>query len=391
MSAGGSYEVRRALRRATAAYVLGTMAHITFIFYLAPIALRSAGIVGRDAWVFSGTAVAMMLTVLPAGWLADRFPRRAVLRAGLAFLGLSYVPLLVPVSFPGILLSTALTGIGLALLFVSFNAYVADLLARAQVSVAFGTTGALSILASALGPFVAALVFRFAPGEAIALRANAALFVLGALVGILLTFGLPKARHDGAGASPAQEAGWRGDARTVAPIALLYVLMGAGYGMILPYFVVFFLDHVGLADDVWGLVLAAATLASALGSLLAGRLGRERPATVAVASQALHAGFACAFLLPLAAPLLAAAYVTRHFLSTGVAPIVNAVLMARVRPEARARAQGFASFAWNAGWSCGAAAGGILLARLGGAVFALGAGLALAGVSAGFFLLRERG
>lgn len=384
----GTVEIRRALRRATAAYVLGTSAHATFIFYLAPIALRSAGLGGLDAWIFSGIAVAMGVAVFPAGWLADRHPRRKVLRAGLAFLGVSYAPLLLPVTFMGVLFATALNGVGLALLFVSFNAYVADLLARSKVSVAFGATGALAILASAAGPFLAALAFRLAPSEAVALRADAALFGLGTVAGIALTFFLPAARAGRPEAGDGASLGWRGDARIVAPMSLLYLLMGTGYGLTLPYFAVYFLDHLRVAPEAWGVFLGAATIAGAAGSFLGGRLGAGRPGLVALVGQAFHTLVSLLFLLPLAAPVLGAVYVGRHLLSTGVAPIVNAQL-SRVRPEARARAQGVASVTWNAGWACGAAAGGVLLARLDGALFPLGAGLALAGVAAGFMALRE--
>lgn len=384
----GAAEVRRALVRSTAAYVLGTIAHATFIFYLAPIALRTAGLGGYDAWVFSGVALAMALGVLPAGALADRHPRRKILRGGLALLALSYAPLLVPVTLAGVLVATALSGLGLALLFVSFNAYVGDLLARAEVSAAFGTTSALAILASAAGPFLAAAPFRFAASDAAALRFDAALFGLLALAATALTFSLPAARLPAESDEREAAKGWRGDARIVGPMAALYLLMGVGYGMTLPYFAVFFLDHLALPPGAWGVVLGLATLAGAAGSYLAGRLGHDRPATVAVGTQALHAVASTAFLLPLAAPALAAAYVGRHFLSTGVAPVVNATL-ARVRPASRARAQGFASLAWNAGWAAGAAAGGVILARSGGAVFPLGATLALVGVAAGFVLLRR--
>src|SRR5436309_497635 len=102
---------------------------MTFAYYLAPIALREIGVRDHAAWVFSGLAVAMMLTVLPAGWLADRVPRRRVFAAGLVLQALVMVPLLIQPTLSGILLGTALTGIGLGLSLVSFNSYVADLLA----------------------------------------------------------------------------------------------------------------------------------------------------------------------------------------------------------------------------------------------------------------------
>jgi predicted MFS family arabinose efflux permease len=377
---------RRALALATAAYVLGMTAHTTFIFYLAPVGLRVAGVLGRDAWVFSGTAVATMLAVLPAGRLADALPRRRVLRVGLGLLALSYAPLLVAPTFPGILLATAFSGTGLAFLFVSFTSYVADLLSRGEVSSAYGVSGALAILAGALGPFVGSLLFRAAPDELLALRLNAALFGAGALAGLLLTFLLPAVRAPG----KAREAGKDGsDARAALPVVWMYLLMGAGYGMMLPYFAVYFLDALRLSPGTWGLLLAASTLAGAVGSVAAGRLGRGHPHLTLLGGQAVHA-FAClAFLLPAGAALLGLAYVVRNLFATGVAPVANALLAVRARPAGRARAQAYASLAWNLGWALGAVAGGVLLGVLGGALFPLAALLGLAGAALGVLALRR--
>lgn len=369
---------RRALALSTAAYVLGMTAHTTFIFYLAPVALRAAGVLGRDAWVFSGTAVATMLAVLPAGRLADAHPRRRVLRAGLALLAASYAALLLVPGFPGVLLATACSGSGLAFLSVSFTSYVADLLSRGEVSSAYGVSSALAIVANALGPFLGSLVFRAAPAEALALRLNALLFGMGALAGVLLTFALPSARAPAADGPRAEAGGWE-DARAALPVVLMYVLMGAGYGMSLPYFSVFFLDELGLAPSAWGLVLAAATLAGAAGSVAAGRMGRGRPLGTLLGSQGLHVAACLAFLFPWGALALGLAYVARHLFAAGAAPIANALLATRARPEGRARAQAYASLAWNLGWTLGAAAGGLLLARMGGALFPLGALLGVAG------------
>lgn len=372
-------EVRRALRVATAAYVLGWSAHTTFVFFLAPVALRAAGAGGYDAWVFSGTAIATMLVVLPAGWLADKHPRRRILRVSLGLFALSYVPLLGPPTLGGVLLATAFTGTGLAFLFVSFTSYVADLLSQKEASNAYGTSSALAILAGALGPFLASLVFRVAPTEVMALHANALLFAVGALAGVLLTLTLPHARLPPTAASAAAPPAASTDFRAALPVVLLYLLMGAGYGMMLPYFAVYFLDHVRLAPATWGLLLAAATLMGALGSVLAGRLGNRWPLGTIVGSQVFHVLGAAAFLLPLGGLALGLVYVARNVAATAVAPVASAITMARARPAARARSQGYASLAWNVGWAIGAAAGGVLLLRLGGALFPLAALLGLAG------------
>lgn len=385
---GGGTEVRGQLRRAIAANTLGITAHMTYMYYLAPIALREAGVVGRDAVIFSLVALAMGAAVLPAGRLADRTPRRRVLRGGLALLAASYAGLLVPGLVP-VVAGTLASGVGLALLFVSFQSYVADLLEGTDRALAYGRAGALAVLASAGGPFLAALVLRASPSTAIALRVNAALFAAAAIAGALLTLALRSTRA--ATPDPTQRGRWHHAARAAAPIALLYLFMGAGYGMTAPYFTVHFLDTLGYAPDAWGLLLAGGTVASAAGSALAGLLGRRLPSgTISVGGMGGLLLASVVFAFPAPALALALGFLARSFFSTTVAPGMSATIMARALLARRAETQAYSSLAWNVGWATGAAAGGALLARIGGALFPLGAALALVGVAAGVAMLRAR-
>lgn len=375
---------RRALLLATTAYVVGQSAHTTFMYDLVPLATRASGLERFDAWLFSGIAVAMGLAVVPAGRLADRVPRRRVLRAGLALLGLAYAALLLPPSLPAFLAGTAATGVGLALSFVSFNSYVADLLAGPQRGAAYGRTVALSVLAGAAGPVLAALVLRVVGDGLPGIRVCAALFGMVTLAALALTWGLPSARQP-------REPARRADRKAVMPVMVLYVLMGAGYGMTAPYFAVYFLDHAGLGGEAWGYALGAGTALAAVGSFLAGRVAaRTEPRLVAVAGQAGLLAASLLFLLP-AGLLHAAGYLGRSLFASTTAPVVTAALMARVRDDVRAESHGYSSLAWNAGWACGALAGGVLLATLGGALFPLGAVLAFAGVASGVLLMRRQG
>lgn len=377
----------RALAIAIGANVLGITAHTTYMYYLAPIALREGGIVGRDALAFSLVAVAMGLAVVPAGRLADRVPRRRVMRAGLALLGLSYLALLPTPTLPVILGGVVLSGVGLALLFVSFNSYVADLLSGSARGRAYGKAGALSVLASAAGPFVAATTLRFAPDALVGLRANAALFGLGAFVGIALTWALPSMRAQQA---PAERGSARETLRVAAPLMALYAVQGLAYGMTAPYFTVYFLDHVRLPRDAWGYVLAAGTLASAVGSFFAGRaLARHAPPRVMLAGQ-VGLLLSCALLaFPVPVALLVVGFLGRSLFSTTTGPSVNVLLMARAVPARRAEAQSYSSLAWNAGWAVGATLGAVALVRLDGRAFVVGATLGLLGVALGVALLRR--
>lgn len=380
---------RRAFAVATTAHVLGWIAHVSLVYYLAPVALRLADAAGRDAWIFAGTSIASVVAVLPAGRLADRYPRRRVLRAGLVVYALSYVPLLAwPASFEAALAGTLLSGVALVLTVVSFNSYVADLLSGARRSAAYGNTGALTILAGAVGPFVAAAIFRALGDDVLGIRVNSALFALGAATGALLTLRLPQAPASRQPLGHDVLAVWRDERRVVRPVALMYVVTGIGYGLTYPYFAVYFLDLLGVSKVAWGVVLGAATVASAAGSLAAGRLaGRFSPLRVALVPQVVLFAAVLAFLFPVGFVVLAGAFLARNLLSTTVAPTVNTLMMSRVADTSRARAQAWASLAWNVGWTVGAATGGLVLARVDGALFPLGAAVGVAGVAAGFWML----
>lgn len=378
---------RRALLLATGAYVVGQSAHTTFMYYLVPLALRAGGILGKDAYFFAGTAVAMGALVVPAGRLADRVPRRRVLRAGLILLGLAYAALLPAPSVLAIMAGTALTGAGLALLFVSFTSYVADLLASSERGAAYGRTSALSILAGASGPFLAALVVGQVGDGLPGIRACALLFGAMTLAAVALTWGLPSAR-----AKPRVGPRVRPDRRAILPIMALYLLMGVGYGMTLPYFAVYFLDHARFTAVSWGYLLAFGTAVSAAGSFVAGRLAaRVRPALIAVGGQVGLLGASLLFVLPLPAAAQAGAYLARSSFAATTSPVVSTVLMERVAEDVRAESTGYSSLAWNVGWVVGASAGSVFLASVSGAVFPLGALLAVAGVVVGVRLLRPAG
>jgi predicted MFS family arabinose efflux permease len=286
-------------------------------------------------------------------------------------------------------LASVVSGTGLAFLAIPFNSYVADLLTGASMAKGYGATGAVSVLASALGPLAAAEAFNLAPDVPTGLRWNALLFAAVALAGLLLSLGLPDARPPTSRARLAR-APLAPDA-AILPVAVLYVFAGLSFGATTPYFAVHFLVGLRTPPEAWGVALALATAASALGFWLAGRLATRWPAgPLLVAGQVL--AVACLAPFALAAPLAAllAGFVLRYVFANTVTPLANVMMMGDVDPGGRGFAQGFASMAWNLGWAGGALAGGPLLARWGGALFPAGAALGVAGALAGLGVARLR-
>lgn len=379
---------RRTLALATAAYVLGVTAQNTWLFYFVPVALRAAGLEGREAWGFAASALATMIAVVPAGKLTDKIPRRRAMRIGLGLLALSYLPiLLAPPSLGATVLASLLSGTGLAFLAVSFNSYVADLLAKEDMSSAYGATAAVSVLASATGPLAAAGFISLAGSVALGLRVNGAIFLVASLVGAAITLLLP---HVASPTSRATLAGGHPRPKRVLPVAILYVFLGLSFGITTPYYGVYFLGPLGIDSGTWGLVLAFGTAASAAGLFLAGMAGRRAsPRVLLVVGQALAALVVLPFLFASTGALLDGAYVARMLFASTLAPLANALLMGDVDPGARATAQGYTSMAWNAAWTVGALGGGYALGTLGGALFPLGGLLAVVGCGVFLVLLRN--
>lgn len=382
-------DAKRALAFATVAYVLGVIAQNTWLFYFAPVNLQAAGVHGMEAWAFAASALATMLTVVPAGMLSDRIPRRAVMRVGLLLLAVSYAPLLLPPSLGTTVAASLLSGTGLACLAIPFNSYVADLLHGASMAKGYGATGALSVLASALGPLAAAQIFASSGDLVAGLRWNALLFAALALAGLLITLALPTARPPTSRRRLSRER-LRID-RAILPVAFLYVFAGFSFGMTTPYFAVHFLDALRTPADQWGLALGMATAAGAVGFWLAGRLAARWPAApLLVASQLLVAVCLVPFLWDATVAVLLAAFVLRYVFANAIGPLANTLMMGEVDPGSRGFAQGFASMTWNAGWSAGALAGGPLLAAWGGALFPAGALLAVVGALGAWVLVARR-
>lgn len=367
------------------------MAHTTFLLFLAPIALRRAGGGAEASFVFAASALAMLVAVVPAGWVADRHPRRQVMHAGLVLLSACFLSLILPMAGTnGILLASILAGAGLALLVVPFFAYVADVLDASALPRAYGMVGTLAVLGAAGGPLAGAAIFHLAPDEGAGIAMMAWGLALLCLLAGWLTVALPHATRAVSLAEPTAPIG-RAPLRTLVGFSLLFGFIGLSFGLTLPYFALYFLGHEGLTNEAWGILLGVGTAASALALLGAGKFGtRYTTSRFLIGSQGAAAVAALAFIFPLPAGILAAAYVGRTFFAGAYSPIVNASLMEQMPPSARGRAHGWTSLAWNVGWGIGALAGAGILAKYGGILFTLGALAGLVGTLLSVTMIRSQ-
>lgn len=380
---------KAALRFALSAYLLTVIAQTTFIYFLAPLALHRGDMIVAATLVFAVSAGATILAVVPAGRYCDHRPRRDGLRLGFLLIGVGYIAFVVaPLAVPNLLVTAGLVGAGLGVSVISFNSYIADLMAEEGRRRAYGRSGAASVLASAIGPLVAAAVVALLPDPATDLRVAGLLVLGGQFVAFLLTMPLhPVRTHETPAAFNPNPPG----ESALKAIFVLNLLTGLGIGMTAPYYAVHFLSGLGVPGSQWGYILAAATVAGAAGIFVAGRVVDLLNArSVVIGGQGLHLLATLAFLAPGPTLLLASAYMARTMFANAVSPVTNTVLMSRTAAAVRGRSMGWTSLALNVGWGVGTVVGGLLYPSLGGRLFPLGAAFAVLGAVAGFAVLEKR-
>lgn len=385
----------------TLAYILGMAAQTTFVFFLVPTYAAENALGDAQTLAYVVNALAATAVGIAAGRLADRVPRRRVMRLGWSLEAAGALVLaLGPVGTWSLGIGSALVGVGLSYGFVGFQSYVADLHGSEGLARAYGVTGALAVLGGAAGPFLAGRVLA-ASGMGAAAYSVAVMGVLA----FLLTLPLRRARRHEHPPPVGPRVGFaaaalfafdpRGSLRgtgggDATAYLVAFAILGLGYGLTAPWMGPHLLEAHALAPDALGTLVAIATLAGAIGIFVAGRLGerRDRALGLALAANALLAitlvGFAFAPTLQVAALL----FVGRHLVGNATGPILHAGIVRATPPERRGRALGATNLAWNLPWAAGALAGGAMLTRAGAEVFLAGAALVALGPLAGLAMRR---
>jgi MFS family permease len=226
-----------------------------------PGAVRSAGagsgVLGVALGVFPFAALAGRLI---AGRATDRGGRIATLRAGLVVTAVAGGLLALPISVEGIVAARVLHGLADALVYTAASAWVLDRTPEDRRPQALSLLGAAIWGGYALGPLA---------GAALGLRSVGVLVVASAVVGLVLTRGLPDPRASG---EPAR------GLRSLLPrgVALPGTALGLGnlgYAAVVGFLVVHLDDRGGRG----AVALTAFSVAVLLGRLvvvpLAARLG----------------------------------------------------------------------------------------------------------------------
>ena len=149
-------------------------------------------------------------------------------------------------------------------------------------------------------------------------------------------------------------------------VALVYVLTGLGAGLVIPYFNIFFVQHLRASSALFGLIDGGANAATALLTLgapwLAVRIGRIR---TIILTRLLSIPLLLTIGLPGMLPLAALLYPFRQ----GMMDMSNGVLQVYSMEVVEERYRGLANSAYQAAfqvpWALTASLGGLLIAHFG--------------------------
>jgi MFS family permease len=331
---------------------------------------------GGYAEDFIGGVVAMMgvgmaIMALPAGHLADRFGRRACLLAGsgltaAALLGRSLT--LSPVLLMG---TTLLLGAAQALLTIASSPFMSENSFESERTHLFSMHFVVVLLGGIAGnlmggelPVLLAHVPNVVGSSLSAYRWT---LVAGAVVSMIAIWPLLPVRE-----SPpvAQARALRVRARDHAPLlarlALNFLLVGIGAGLIMPFFNLYFARRFGATSSQIGLYFSVAQVitlvATLLGPLVARRFGKLRAVTWL---QLASLPFLVTLGLESTLGIAVFAFWMRSAFMQMSSPLLNSFAMDVVPPALRARAHGIDNLGWYLGWAMSSALAGWVIARFG--------------------------
>lgn len=334
---------------------------------------------------------------IPAGLLADRLGRRRCLMLGAlveAAGALGRACLLHP---SGILAASFVLGAGQSLFTVAALPYLTEHSTPRERTHLFSAVLSVNLLAWVVGSAAGGVLpsaLRAAlgdtlVGEPIAYRGVlvlAALCATAAWVPLALLRGLTER------STPSQRTGeLRDSARRLAPIALNFLLIGCGAGLVVPFMNLYFKDRFGCSTAQIGAFFSVAAIVTALASLcaplLARRLGTLRTALL---FELLSLPFLLTLGMETALATAVAAYWLRTMLMNAGTPLLHSFMMSSLPPRLHSRSSSVVTLVWNIGWASSAAGAGVLIQRWGFATpFFLAAGL-YAAASFTFYLSFRR-
>jgi len=335
--------------------VHGIEAMALFPLYLTEVLGSSVTVVGAAISVYLVVDIAART---PAGWLADRWGRKAVLVGGI-LLSILPLTLMLRVQDPRtFLLLNGLNGLGAGCIWPAVYAGVADTYRRSERGLIMGVLSTVMLGGLALGPITGNILLGLT-------SYRAGFLTCIALVGVVLVIVLSLARETRETAQHTAVLSMRDQFRSLSgellQLGSIALLLTVSLALLLPIISLYGSEILGVDKITMGLMLAFPGVITALALLPAGyladRIGRKPP---------IVSGLALLTVCYAAAPattnlLVVAAGATCAGLGYALAvPAWNALAMDRIPPGGRGLLLGAVATVQGAGLAVGPVVGGYL-------------------------------
>lgn len=296
--------------------------------------------------LLSVSLLATSVASIPAGILCDRFNRKKLIVASSFLSAVAILPLFLFHSPVVLLAASAISGIMSSITLVCATPFLTDNCEQDDAVHVFSASSALTWMAAVIGCVLGGVIpglWRLlnVPGNAyqLTLLASMTLVFAGCVFLLFLrenkctTRHIPNALDWKPSFSPA-----------TIKFTAISVIIGAGSGMIVPYFNVYFTRIVHASVLQTGIIFAIADIFMVLGFIaipyLSRRIGRARSAVI---TQAASLPFLILMAISTNFLMASIAYVMRMFLMNMASPATTSLQMETIRPDERGFAVGLMS------------------------------------------------
>lgn len=314
--------------------------------------------------LLSVTLLASALASIPAGMLCDRFSHKKILVIFGLLSIVTMLPLFVSSSPSVLLVSAAVSGIFGQISLVCATPFLTENCEKGGMTHVFSASSALSWAASVIG-FAAGGILPYlwpylqVSGDKYRLTMLFSLLLLA--VGWTLLLFLKGNKHTShrTCSTPLNLK----PSKVVMKFMLISIIIGAGSGMIVPYFNVYFTKIIHASVFGTGLVFAVASIFMVAGFIaipwLSEKIGRARSA---VLTQIASLPFLVLLAITSSFLVASSAYVMRMLLMNMAAPATTSLQMEVIRPEERGYAVGLMSMGQSFAIAASTYASGLLMA-----------------------------
>ncbi len=372
-------EAARSFSRAARLYLLAEflvwaghgVQSVLFNLYLVDGGFRES-FVGNT---LSMTGLGLALFAIPAGVLAERWGRRRCLMLGALVEGAGLLVRATALSPALILGGSFVAGAGQSLFQIAAMPFITEHSTPKERTHLFSTFFAMALIAGVVGSaaggalpaLLLALPAEFRPSRLVAYRIALLLAGSCSIAGLV-----PLARLRGlkeAALRTERESLPPGAHRRLVPIALNFLLIGSGAGLVIPFMNLYFSERFHRSSADIGLYFSVAAIVTALASLLgpalARRFGKMR---TAVASQVLSLPFLVTLGHERHLGVAVGSFLLRATLMQAATPLLQNFVMEALPPALRARSSSVNNLVWNVGWAISASLAGVVIQHWGYAV-----------------------